>query len=116
MDYGDLDTQPATSVPDDVWQRWHADADFVPAGGEPLSAVASRVRDACLELMADARSSDVLVVSHVSPVKAAVTWALGVQPTVAWRMWLDDGAVCRIRIDGDTAVLTAFNQSVPLPP
>jgi len=116
MDYGDLDGQPASSVPDEVWRCWHADAEFVPANGESVAAVGRRVREACQELVETARGGDVVVVSHVSPVKAAVTWALGVPDVVAWRMWLDDAALCRIRMDGDWPVLTAFNEGVaPLP-
>lgn len=118
MDYGALDGEPATAVPVDVYERWHADPHFVPAGGEPLAAVGRRVRAACDELVDEARAGDVVVVSHVSPIKAAVAWALGVEDIVGWRMWLDDAAVCRIRIDDDSPRLTAFNDVaiVPQPP
>lgn len=112
LDYGDLDGQPASSVPAEVWRRWHADPEFVPARGEPLSVVATRVREACVQLVDEARDRDVVVVSHVSPVKAAITWALRVDDVVAWRMWLDDAAICRIRIDGSSPVLVSFNETV----
>lgn len=112
MDYGSLDGSPVSSVPDDVRRRWHRDAAFAPGDGEPLTSVARRVRAACDELIDEARVGDVLVVSHVSPIKAAVAWALGVAEIVAWRMWLDDAAVCRIRIDPDGAVLAGFNETV----
>lgn len=116
LDYGELDGRPASSVPDEVWHRWHADPEFVPSGGESIAALNRRVREACAALADEARDRHVVVVSHVSPVKAAVTWALRVNDVVAWRMWLDDAAICRIRIDGDFPVLTAFNEVVAPPP
>ena len=54
------------------------------------------------------------MVSHVSPIKAAVAWALGVGDEVAWRMFLDDAAVCRIDTRGPVLRLTAFNQVIAL--
>lgn len=44
-----------------------------------------------------------------------MAWALGVEDIVAWRMWLDDAAVCRIRIDDDSPRLTAFNEVAVAP-
>lgn len=112
MDYGRLDGSAASAVSEDVWQRWRTDPEFVPAGGEPLAAVGRRVTAACHDLAAEAADRDVVVVSHVSPIKAAITWALGVGDVVAWRMWLDDAAVCRIRTDGPTPMVVGFNAVV----
>jgi broad specificity phosphatase PhoE len=109
MDYGDLDGRPATALDERSWRTWRQDPDFVPAGGESLAAVCARVREACLELADDAARGDVVVVSHVSPIKAAVTWALGVGHEVGWRMFLTDAAVCRIDTSGRLPLLLAFN-------
>lgn len=111
MDYGALDGVSASSVSEQVWQRWRGDPHFVPAGGEPLAAVGQRVRAACAGLAAAAAEGDVVVVSHVSPIKAAIAWALGVDDVVAWRLWLHDAAVCRIRTDGPTPVVLSFNET-----
>jgi len=56
----------------------------------------------------------VVVVSHVSPIKAAVTWALGVGDEVGWRMFLGDAAVCRIDTKGRVPVLLAFSNPCPV--
>lgn len=114
MDYGDLDGQPATALGEQSWQAWRQDPDFVPAGGESVAAVCARVRQACAELAGDAARGDVVVVSHVSPIKAAVTWALGVGDEVAWRMFLADAAVCRIDTTGPAPLLLAFNDAGPV--
>ncbi|MCX6465328.1 MAG: histidine phosphatase family protein [Pseudonocardiales bacterium] len=109
MDYGDLDGCPPSALGDRSWQDWRADPGFVPAGGESLAAVGRRVREACADLADDAARGDVVVVSHVSPIKAAVTWALGVDDAVAWRMFLGDAAVCRIDTSGPTPLLLGFS-------
>ncbi|HEX2299613.1 MAG TPA: histidine phosphatase family protein [Pseudonocardiaceae bacterium] len=110
MDYGDLDGRPATALSEQSWQTWRQDPDFVPAGGESVATVCARVRQACMELAGDASRGDVVVVSHVSPIKAAVTWALGVGDEVAWRMFLEDAAVCRIDTTGPVPLLLSFNE------
>ena len=113
LDYGALDGMPAASVADDVWERWRADASFVPAGGESLKDLGVRVRAGCEELAAEAGERDVVVVTHVSPVKAAVAWALSVGEEVVWRLFVEDAAVCRIEMRGDGPVLLAFNELHP---
>jgi broad specificity phosphatase PhoE len=109
MDYGDLDGRPAADLDEQSWHRWKQDPHFVPAGGESVAAVCNRVRKACLDLADDAARRDVVVVSHVSPIKAAVTWALGVSDEVGWRMFLADAGVCKIDTSGQAPLLLAFN-------
>jgi broad specificity phosphatase PhoE len=114
MDYGDLDGRPANALDERSWWTWRQNPDFVPAGGESVAAVCIRVRQACVELAGAAARGDVVVVSHVSPIKAAITWALGVGDEVAWRMFLTDAAVCRIDTTGPVPLLLAFNDAGPV--
>ncbi len=114
IDYGDLDGAALTEVPPEVWTRWRSDPGFVPAGGESMVDVKRRVHRACEELVGVADTHDVVVVSHVSPIKAAVSWALGVGETTAWRMFLDVAAVCRITIGPAGPSLLTFNERVHL--
>jgi broad specificity phosphatase PhoE len=111
MDYGSLDCRPASALDAASWRRWREDPRFVPADGESLASVGRRVREACQALAAEAAHRDVIVVSHVSPIKAAVAWAMGVGDEVAWRMFLSDAAVSRIDTSGGTPVLLAFNDA-----
>ena len=111
LDYGGLDGCRPEELADDVWRRWRADATYVPPGArESLSALGERVRAACKGLAAEAAEHDVVVVSHVSPIKAAIAWALGVGDEIAWRMFVLDGSVARIRIDRHGPVLLSFNE------
>jgi broad specificity phosphatase PhoE len=110
LDYGSLDGVPAGDVGAETWATWRSDVTWAPAGGESLSALGTRVRSACVALEAEARDRDVVVVSHVSPIKAAVAWALGVGDEVAWRMWLATASISRIGFVGQSASLRSFNE------
>lgn len=110
LDYGEYDGKPFAEVPADVWSRWRADPDFVPPGGESLTALGARVRAACAELSESALDADVVVVSHVSPIKAAVAWALAVGDEIAWRMFLDVAAITRIAVGPRGPSLRSFNE------
>ena len=90
---------------------------YAPEGGESLAAVGARVREACDELWPEAADRDVVVVSHVSPIKAAVAWALGVGDEISWRMFVDVASLTTIgpgrsrRRVGPGPVLRTFNET-----
>lgn len=112
MDYGDLDGRPMADVAPDVWTAWRADASFRPPGGETLLEVEARVQAACRDLAGPAATGAVVVVSHVSPIKAAAAWALGVGIEATWRMFLDLASVTRVGIGmAGTPVLQSFNET-----
>ncbi|MFN2608827.1 MAG: histidine phosphatase family protein [Acidimicrobiales bacterium] len=114
VDYGELDGRPVAEAWAPLWERWRADPDAVPPGGESLAAVGRRVRPALEELAARAATEDVVVVSHVSPIKAAVTWALGVADPVAWQLFLDVASVTRLGVGDRGPVLRSFNDTCHL--
>jgi broad specificity phosphatase PhoE len=113
MDYGDVDGLPVYSVTTEVWARWRADPTFAHPGGESLAAVGERVRSACADLAGSAEDADVVVVSHVSPIKAAIAWVLGVPDAVAWRMYVADAAVARVKTGPPAPLLMSFNEVFP---
>lgn len=114
LDYGSLDGTPMRDVPAETWSAWREDVGFVPGGGESLSALGARVRSACDDLSADARDGDVVVVTHVSPIKAAVAWALGVGDEVVWRMWCAPASVTVIATNGAAPSLRSYNGTAHL--
>jgi probable phosphoglycerate mutase len=115
VDYGEFECQPLGGIPAEVWQRWQVDRDFRPEGGETLAEVDRRIAAACEELFAvdgaGARRADgdVVVVSHVSPIKAAVAWALGTVD-LYWRLHLRTASVTRIGWNRDAPILHGFNE------
>jgi broad specificity phosphatase PhoE len=109
MDYGPLDGSPLSDVPPEVWAGYRSDLEYAPPGGESLGSVSRRVRQACDELVAEAKEADVVVVSHVSPIKAAVAWTLGMRDDVVWRLFLDTASVTRVGVATGAASLRGFN-------
>ncbi len=109
--YGVYEGVPHADVPSEVWARWKQDPNFVPEGGESLAALDIRVRSACEELAERASRSNVVVVSHVSPMKSAVAWALGVDIGISWNCHLDHASVCRVSFNGTRPLLETFNET-----
>jgi len=119
VDYGEYEGQPLRDIPADVWREWRQDPGFRPEGGETLAEVDARVAAVCEELFATdglgARHADgdVVVVSHVTPIKAAVAWALGLGAELSWRLHLQTASVTRIGWGNGNPVLHGFNEVVP---
>ena len=111
LDYGSFDGRSVAEVPADVWKAWRTDPHYVPGGGESLATLGLRVREACEELLEEARSRDVIIVSHVSPIKAAVSWVLGAGAEAAWRSHLDQASLSRVTVSARGPVLRSFNET-----
>jgi broad specificity phosphatase PhoE len=111
LDYGELDGVPLADVPAALWEQWRHDPDFAPPGGESLRTLSGRVRAALDDLSIAARSETIVIVTHVSPIKAAVAWALGVGDDVTWRMFVRPASITRIAVTERGPVLHAFNEA-----
>ncbi len=113
VDYGEWDGQRLDTVDAAQWAAWRDDPSFAPPGGESLASVAARVADFCGErLLAE---TTIVAVSHVSPIKAAVAWSLGVDDGATWRMQLDVASVSRIgRRANGPAYLATYNETAHL--
>ena len=115
LDYGAWDGLPVgdPSIP---WDRWRADPGLRPPGGESLVDLRARVTAGC-EALVDQHGRDavVVVVTHVSPIKAAVVWATGANDGITWRMHLDLASITRVRLWPDgTPYLTGYNDTAHL--
>lgn len=109
LDYGDFDLRPLSEVPAETWARWRADSDFRPPGGETLNELRRRVFAALDELTDEAVESDVVVVSHVSPIKAAVAWALNCEMGISWRCFVAQASITEIAMSATGPSLRLFN-------
>jgi broad specificity phosphatase PhoE len=115
LDYGELDGRPISSIAPQLWEQWRSDPTRSPGGGEGLAALGARVREACTDLLGDAAAGTVVVVTHVSPIKAAIAWALAVTDDIAWRMYVEDASISRIDVDSTGPSLRWFNRLAPTP-
>ena len=110
MDYGELDGTAPGSHDASLWSTWRRDPSFRPPGGETLEEVQARVAGACESLAVEAGRADVVVVSHVSPIKAAVAWALGAGPELAWRLSLGVASLTTVATTSGRPALVGFNE------
>ncbi len=110
VDYGELEGRPAAETWLPLWEQWQADPEYAPDGGESLAAVGRRVRSACEELCERAAAGDVVVFTHVGPIKAAVAWALHVGDSVARRLFVDLASVSRVAVGEHGPLLYSFNE------
>lgn len=120
---GDIDwAPPGGESLADLGQRVRAACDELadPPGGDasaPTATGAPGSQDASSRPASGARGEraaeppgDVVVVSHVSPIKAAIAWALGVGDDVAWRLHVAPASISRIGTNGPRRVLHSFNE------
>ena len=109
MDFGDFEGRLVADVRDVMWAGWRDDVDWAPGGGESLAAVSRRVRQACSTLLPRAAVEDVIVVTHVTPIKMAVAWALDVEPTIAGRTFVAEASITTIAVNADgVPILRSF--------
>jgi broad specificity phosphatase PhoE len=111
--YGPFEGHRIADLPQDMWQRWVHDIDYAPDGAESLRAMETRVAGALEELRSEAQDRHVVVVTHATPVKAAMAWALGVDVRIAARSWVDQASVTRIVVRDGRVALGAFNLLPP---
>lgn len=119
MDYGDWDGLPLSDVSAESWRRWQEDPGFAPPGGETLASVTTRVKDAVADWVSRHPGEVIVVASHVSPIKAAVVWALDVGERATWRMRLSNASITRLEVslsgeNAASATLMAFNETAHL--
>jgi len=91
---------------------WMADPQVAPPGGESFADVAVRVTAALHRVLAGREGQQVLIVSHVTPIKTLVAEALLAPPAALYRMHLDLAALSEIDwYANGTAVLRSFNDT-----
>ncbi|GIH60751.1 bifunctional RNase H/acid phosphatase [Microbispora siamensis] len=101
------------------WPRelaaWLADPDVAPPGGESFASTARRVEQARDRIVKAHEGRSVVVVSHVSPIKMLVRFALGAPPEALYRMHLDLACLSAIDYYADgPAVVRALNDTAHL--
>ena len=110
LDYGNFEGVHPKEIDPDVWIKWRNDIAWAPPGGESLLSLGERVRKACGEIIKEAKQSEIVVVTHVSPIKAALAWSLDVGDSIAWRCYVSPGSLMSIAIEKNTPSLKSFNR------
>jgi probable phosphoglycerate mutase len=83
----------ATERDPELMARWLNSPDVAPPGGESFVTVGERVRTAQQRIAAAHAGSRVLVVSHVTPIKLLLRFALDAPPQAMFRIHLDTASV-----------------------
>lgn len=109
LDYGEFDGVAMKELPKDLFRDWMTNVDFAPPGGESLRMLAARVHGACEELAEPAREQEIVVVTHATPIKAAMAWALGVDVSIVWRSFVDQASITSVMVSDRGPALASFN-------
>ncbi|MEV5739065.1 bifunctional RNase H/acid phosphatase [Microbispora rosea] len=117
-DFGDWEGHTFAEI-QQRWPRelaaWLADPDTAPPGGESFASTARRVEQARDRIVKAHEGRSVVVVSHVTPIKMLVRFALGAPPEALYRMHLDLACLSAIDYYADgPAVVRALNDTAHL--
>jgi broad specificity phosphatase PhoE len=110
LDYGELDGLRPVDLARGVWAEWRADPSFRPPGGETLPELHDRLLPLWASVAAEAAAGDVIAVTHVSPIKAAVAWVLGAGPELSWKLSLGVASITRVSTSGPAPSLVTFGE------
>lgn len=91
-DFGDwegLTFAEAASQDPELHKAWIGDTSIAPPGGESFDTATIRILKAQAEIIDQYGPGEVLVVSHVTPIKVLLREALGVGSSILYRMHLD---------------------------
>lgn len=115
IQFGTYDLRRIRDVMVELGAAWRNDIAYEPPGGESMVDMYDRVARACDELVGDASERDLLVVTHATPIKAAVVWALGGDASMILRMRVHLGSVTAIEPHGDERLLVEYNRRLGAP-
>ena len=111
LDYGEFEGLRPRDVSLEQWAAWRNNLDFRPPGGETMREVSTRVASLCDELLERRAEGPFILVSHVSPIKCAIAWALQCPADITWRMHLSLSSISRIYEREGEPTLLSFNET-----
>lgn len=108
-----LSFQEAREQDPELHARWLGDPSVPAPGGESFDQVRERVEATRRDLVALHPGANVLVVSHVTPIKTLLQLALGVGPSLLYRLHLDLASlsIAEFYPDGGSSVRLANDTS-----
>lgn len=109
IDFGAYDDRRIGDVMAELGAAWASDVSYAPPGGESMTGLHERVGEAVAELAGEATTSNILVVTHATPIKSAVAWLLGGGAEMIMRMRVSLASVTAFRPVAHGLVLDEFN-------
>lgn len=109
IDFGAYDDRRISDVMAELGAAWASDISYVPPGGESMACLHERVGEAVAEIVEEARTSNIVVVTHATPIKSAVAWLLDGTAEMIMRLRVSLASVTAFSPVGHGMVLTEFN-------
>lgn len=109
IDFGAYDDRRISEVMAELGAPWASDISYVPPGGESMACLHDRVGEAVAELAGEAATSNIVVVTHATPIKSAVAWLLGGEAEMIMRLRVSLASVTAFGPVAHGLVLTEFN-------
>jgi len=118
-DFGDWEGFTLAEIQDrwpEAAAAWRRDPEQAPPGGESFADTANRVNRVCDRLLLDHAGHNVLVVSHITPIKILLCRALGVPLGTLYRLYLGSACINEIQWHGrEFAAVHRVNDTSHLP-
>lgn len=112
IDFGDfegLTRDEAVSRDKAAFDEWQSSPNNAPPGGESLTTLHRRVSRTRAKLQERYEGQNVLVVTHMTPVKSFVRQALGAGPELFKHLFLDLASISVVDYYGDFGVVRCVN-------
>ena len=109
IDFGAYDDRRIGDVMAELTAAWASDVSYMPPGGESMTGLHERVGEAVAELVEEATTSNLLVVTHATPIKSAVVWLLGGGAEMIMRLRVSLASITAFRPVAHGLVLDEFN-------
>lgn len=109
IDFGAYDERRIADVMAELGAAWAADISYVPPGGESMASLHERVADAVADIIEEAKTSNIAVVTHATPIKSAVAGLLGGGAEMIMRLRVSLASVTVVGPTDHGMVLTEFN-------
>ena len=97
----------------ELLRQWEENSSVAPPGGESCEEVRRRVVSFVEDLAVEFPDASIALVSHVGPIKALLTAALGITQNASRRLFLDPGTISVVEWSGQP-VVRLFNSHAHL--
>ncbi|ETW92553.1 MAG: hypothetical protein ETSY1_43125 [Candidatus Entotheonella factor] len=105
LTYGDIEQRDPLDL-----AAWQANPSGVaPPGGETLSQVTHRVREAYGDIVRSHQGETVVLVAHGGALRVLLCLALGLAPCFHWQWMIEPGSISELRIYEQGAILARLN-------